>query len=184
MKQHKFSASAVTSTGLLWCLRCKNLLAMQATWVRFPGCKHPLEKGMATHSNILAWRNPRTEEPCGLHTLGSQRVGHDWVTNTPVHSRGLISIISSPIFLFSSCFVHSIKSTRLSIPNSYILPPPPTPHFKPLVYIHVFSMSVSLLLLWNKIIYIIFLQSFITKLLNIVRSMKLYSMFGLLIFIF
>ena len=110
--------SAVTSTGLLCCLRYKNLLAMQATWVWFPGCKHPLEKGMATHSNILAWRNPQTEEPCGLHSMGSQRVGHDWVTNTPVHSRGLISIISSPIFLFSSCFVHSIKSTCLSIPNS------------------------------------------------------------------
>ena len=37
----------------------------------------PLEEGMATHSNILAWRIPRTEEPGGLQSMGSQRVGHD-----------------------------------------------------------------------------------------------------------
>ena len=38
--------------------------------------------GMATHSSILAWRVPWTEEPCGLQSMGSQRVGHDLVTNT------------------------------------------------------------------------------------------------------
>ena len=48
-------------------------------WV---GWEDPLEKGMATHSNILAWRIPCTEEPGGLQSMGSQRVGHDWVTNT------------------------------------------------------------------------------------------------------
>ena len=37
----------------------------------------PLEKGMATHSSILAWRIPWTEEPCGLQSMGSQRVEHD-----------------------------------------------------------------------------------------------------------
>ena len=42
----------------------------------------PLEKGMATHSSILAWRIPWTEEPGGLQSMGLQRVGHDWVTNT------------------------------------------------------------------------------------------------------
>ena len=41
-----------------------------------------LEKGMATHSSILAWRIPWTDEPDGLQSTGSQRVGHDWVTNT------------------------------------------------------------------------------------------------------
>ena len=40
-----------------------------------------LEMGMATHSNILAWRIPRTEEPGGLQSTGSQRVGHDWATS-------------------------------------------------------------------------------------------------------
>ena len=42
-----------------------------------PGSEDPLEKGMATHSSILAWRIPWTEEPGGLHSIGSQRVGHD-----------------------------------------------------------------------------------------------------------
>ena len=41
-----------------------------------PGLENPLEKGMATHSSILAWRVPWTEEPGGLQSMGSQRVGH------------------------------------------------------------------------------------------------------------
>ena len=55
----------------------KNLLAMQETWVRSLGRKDPLEKEMATHSTILAWRIPWTEESGGLQSTGSQRVGHD-----------------------------------------------------------------------------------------------------------
>ena len=60
----------------------KNLPAMQETWVRALDQEDPLEKGMAIHSSILAWRIPWTEEPDGLQILGSQRVGKDWVTNT------------------------------------------------------------------------------------------------------
>ena len=55
----------------------KNLPAVQETWVRSLGCEDPLEKGMATHSSILAWRIPWTEESCGLQSMGLQRVGHD-----------------------------------------------------------------------------------------------------------
>ena len=55
----------------------ENLPAMQETWIRFLGREDPLEKGMATHSSILAWRFLWTEEPGGLQSLGSQRVGHD-----------------------------------------------------------------------------------------------------------
>ena len=58
----------------------KNLPAMQETQVQFLGQEDPLEKGMATHSSILAWRVPRTEEPCRLQFMGSQRVRHDWTT--------------------------------------------------------------------------------------------------------
>ena len=43
-----------------------------------PGSGGPLEKGMATHSSILAWRIPWTEEPGGPQSTGSQTVGHDW----------------------------------------------------------------------------------------------------------
>ena len=54
----------------------KNQPAKQETWVRFLGRDDPLEKGMATHSSILAWRIPWTEEPGGLQSMGWQRVGH------------------------------------------------------------------------------------------------------------
>ena len=46
------------------------------------GWEDPLEKGLATHSSILAWRIPWTEEPGRIQSLGSQRVGHNWATNT------------------------------------------------------------------------------------------------------
>ena len=55
----------------------KNLPAMQETQVQSLGWEDPLEKGMATHSSILAWRIPWTEEPGGLQSTGLQRVGHD-----------------------------------------------------------------------------------------------------------
>ena len=50
---------------------------MQETWVRSLGREDPLEKEMATHSSILAWRILWTEDPGGLQFMGSQRVGHD-----------------------------------------------------------------------------------------------------------
>ena len=55
----------------------KNLPAMQETQVRSLDLEDPLEKGMATHSNILAWKIPQTEEPGGLQSIMSHRVGHD-----------------------------------------------------------------------------------------------------------
>ena len=55
----------------------KNLPAMQETWVQSLGWEDPLEKDRATHSRILAWRIPWTEEPSGLQSMGSQRVRHD-----------------------------------------------------------------------------------------------------------
>ena len=66
----------------------KNWAAMQETWllqetqVRSLGQKDPLEKGMATHSSTLAWRIPWMEEPGGVQSMGLQRVGHNWATNT------------------------------------------------------------------------------------------------------
>ena len=55
----------------------KNLPALWETWVQSIGQEDPLEKEMATHSSILAWRIPRTEEPGRLQSIGLQRVGHD-----------------------------------------------------------------------------------------------------------
>ena len=61
--------------------RAKRLPAMRETWVRSLHREDPLEKGMATHSSTFAWKIPRTEEPGRLQSMGSQRVGHNWVTS-------------------------------------------------------------------------------------------------------
>ena len=63
----------------------KNLPAMQETWVQSLGWKDPLEKGMATHSSILAWRIPQTEEPGRYSPRGSQRVRHNSAANFLSH---------------------------------------------------------------------------------------------------
>ena len=60
----------------------KNLPAMQETQVQSLGQEDSLEKGMAIHCSILAWRIPWTEEPGGLQSMGSQRVRHNRVTDT------------------------------------------------------------------------------------------------------
>ena len=58
----------------------KSLSKMLETQVRSLGQEDPLEKEMATHSSTLTWKIPWTEEPGRLQFMGSQRVGHDWVT--------------------------------------------------------------------------------------------------------
>ena len=72
------SSSSIHSRNFPVAHTIKNLLAMQETRVWSLGQEDPLEKGMATHSSILAWRISETEEPGGLPSMGSHRVGHDW----------------------------------------------------------------------------------------------------------
>ena len=60
----------------------KNLPAMHEIQVLSPSQKDPLEEGMATHSSILAWRIPWTEEPGELQSMGLQKIRQDWATNT------------------------------------------------------------------------------------------------------
>ena len=62
----------------------KNISAMQETQVWSLGWEDPIEKGMTTHSSILAWRILWTDEPGRLQSMVLQRAGHDWVTNTGV----------------------------------------------------------------------------------------------------
>ena len=64
----------------------KNPRAMPEIWVWSLSREDPLEKEMATHSSILAWRIPWTEEPGRLQSLGSQRVRYNWATNTHTHT--------------------------------------------------------------------------------------------------
>ena len=63
----------------------KNLPAVGETWVPSPGQEDPLETEVATHSSVLAWRIPWSEEPGGLQLMGLQRVRRDRVT---AHTRG------------------------------------------------------------------------------------------------
>ena len=60
----------------------KNMPVMQETWIWSLGQEDPLKKGMAAHSSILAWRVSWTEEPGRLQSVESQRIGHNWATNT------------------------------------------------------------------------------------------------------
>ena len=64
----------------------KRLPTTRETWVRSLGREDPLEKEMATLSSILAWKIPWMEEPGGLQSMGSQRVGHDWATSLSLFS--------------------------------------------------------------------------------------------------
>ena len=72
-----FNSELICFYSTLLAQRLKRLPAMWETWVRSLGREHPLEKEMAVHSSILAWRIPWTEEPGGLQSTRSQRVGHD-----------------------------------------------------------------------------------------------------------
>ena len=82
----------------------KNLPAMQEIWVWFLGWEDPLEKGMATHFSILAWRILQTEETSGLQSMELQRVKHNWVTNTFTFTP-LLKIRDSHMFSYYSSYL-------------------------------------------------------------------------------
>ena len=93
---------------------------MRETWVRSLGREDPLEKAMATHSSILAWKIPWMEEPGRLQSMGSQRVRHDWATSlfwgvtpdTSFFCLKLISCLLSPSDEpLSKCHVNFEEST-------------------------------------------------------------------------
>ena len=69
----------------------KNLPAMHEIQLWSLGWEDPLKKGMATHSSILAWRIPWRKEPGGLQSMGSQKTGHDWATNTHFSSKDVFT---------------------------------------------------------------------------------------------
>ena len=73
----EFSYNFCNPLAFLVAQTVKNPPTMQETCVQSLGWKDPLEKGMAMHSSILAWRIPWTEEPGGLQSIGLQRVGND-----------------------------------------------------------------------------------------------------------
>ena len=111
----------VHTTSCYWCSpwaslvapMVKNPPAMQETWIWSLGREVPLEKGMATHSSVLAWRIPWTEEPDGLQSMGSQRVRHDWATKH--------TCSPSSESIFPACAFHcTIHSTNGNCKKSYL----------------------------------------------------------------
>ena len=85
-------------------VRC--LSTIQETRVQSLGQEDLLEKEVATHSSILAWKIPWMEEPGGLQSTGSQRVGHDWVTSfTHTHTHTHTHIYGLQNSLFSQCSI-------------------------------------------------------------------------------
>ena len=68
---------------------------MQEACVRSLGWEDPLEEGKATHSSILAWRIPQTEEPGGIQSIGSKRVGHDLAPKQSRYNKGVKSYFAS-----------------------------------------------------------------------------------------
>ena len=77
----------------------------QKTLVSSLGWKYPLEKEMAAHSGILVWKIPWAEEPVGLQSMGSERVGHDWLSNW-TELNWYINATFSICPTLSSCCVH------------------------------------------------------------------------------
>ena len=73
-KKDKKTSTLHQANASLVAQMVKNLPSLQETWVQSLGWEDPLEKGMATHSSILAWRIPWTEEPGGLQSMVSQKV--------------------------------------------------------------------------------------------------------------
>ena len=105
---HSHCSASITSNSwwFLVAQTVKYLPAMQETPIQFLGREDPLEKGMATHSSILAWRILWTEEPGGLQSIGLPRVGHDWMTNSHFHMVSIVSFIQfyspSPLKYFEA----------------------------------------------------------------------------------
>jgi len=99
----------------------RNPSAMRETWVRSLGREDPLEEGMATHSSVLAWRIPWTEEPGGLQSMGLQRIRHDWVTKQQYVLRMLMRPIFQLIFPWMDLFRKKIRSISVLFIYLFIL---------------------------------------------------------------
>ena len=96
----------------------------QETWVRSLGWEDPLEEGMATHSRILAWRIPWTEEPTGLQSMGSQRVEQDWAcTHISLHLSHGFPLLPRSNPTYWPCGVSSLLAPCISAGYIFFMSP-------------------------------------------------------------
>ena len=95
---------------------------MQETWVQSLGPEDPLEKEMTTHSSILAWEIPRTEETGGLQSMGLQRVRHNWVSKHQRHSGGTDTKSPPPPSECDHCFSVSFGNLIISSRHQAMCP--------------------------------------------------------------
>ena len=98
-----------------------NSLAMQETQVWPQGQWSPLEKGMVTHYCILPWRIPWTEELDGLQSIGSHRIGHNWVTNTSRHLKVFTRCCLCAAFWFCMCGISYIWNLPMALKKSRVM---------------------------------------------------------------
>ena len=86
---------------------------MQETWVQFLGQEDPLEEEMTTQSSICAWKIPWTEEPGGLHSMGSQNAGHNWARTIKKANKHIVygSLLQKPEWI-KIAYIWKIWSVR------------------------------------------------------------------------
>ena len=116
----------------------KNLPEMQETWDQSLDQENPLEKGMATHSSVLVWRIPWTEELGGLQSMGSPRVGHDRATNNTSLLRertgekyvttDLVNANTSPIPMRKRIFLSGLISQSVGVLGRSVMSDSSPPH--------------------------------------------------------
>ena len=122
----------------------KHLPIMWETWVQSLGREDPLEKEMATHSSILAWKIPWTEDPGRLQSMGSQRVGHDWATFflsyvTDLQSHLVLVLTYSRVFP-NVVRVKKLKRKFSGLNNSHI---GPMPVFSLVIFLYMTNISIQ-----------------------------------------
>ena len=99
----------------------KHLPAMQEIWVRSPGGEDPMEKEMATHCSIPAWKMPWTEEPFRLQSMGSQRVIHDWATSLTYKTNGNSISLTGWLWWWNERIIGTLSNDKASINLSSFL---------------------------------------------------------------
>ena len=118
----------------------ENLPTVQGTQVQSLGQEDPLKKRIATHSSILVWKIPWTEEPGGLQSMGLQKAGHDWVTSTHSHSRLYIKKegVTKRYIITQKKTFHYIPYLDMQSPRMYFCPT----HLR--LYVAVTGMALSI----------------------------------------